>query len=126
MRKLLTLLVGVLLGALSWGMAYAVSGTFEPFDSGIGFLVTQIVLSSAALLVGTRTGAVDSVVLVAGGYVGMNVYSYAFGASEAQAWAVLGLITTTALVLVPALGGLLGGIARYLLARHRRRAAKQV
>jgi hypothetical protein len=102
-----------------------VSGTFEPFDSGTGFLVTQAILSFAALMFGFKKGIIASVVLVAGGYIGMNAYVYAFGGSEARAWAVLGAITTLTLVLLPALAGLLGGIVSRLLSRIRRQKAKQ-
>ena len=125
MEKFITFVIGVLLGVLSWGMAYAVSGTFEPFDSGTGFLVTQVILSFAAFMFGFKKGIIASVVLVAGGYMGMNAYAYAFGGSEARAWAVLGAITTIALVLLPALAGLLGGIVTGLSSRHRQRKAKQ-
>ena len=125
MEKLITLIIGVLLGALSWGMAYEVSGTFEPFDSGTGFLVTQVILSLAAFMFGFKKGIVASVVLVAGGYVGMNAYAYAFGGSEARAWAVLGAITTIALILLPASAGLLGGIVGRLSLMLRQRKAKR-
>ena len=102
-----------------------VSGTFEPFDTGTGFLVTQTILSFAALMFGFKKGTIASVVFVAGGYIGMNAYAYAFGGSEARAWAVLGAITTVALMLLPVLAGLLGGIVSTLLSRLRQRKAKQ-
>lgn len=125
MEKFITCIIGFLLGALSWGMAYAVSGTFEPFDSGVGLLVTQAILSSAALMFGFKKGSIASGVLVAGGYMGMNVYAYAFGGSEARAWAMLGAVTTVGLVILPALAGLLGGIVSRLSSRHRQQKAKQ-
>jgi hypothetical protein len=125
MKRLPALIVGISLGAASWGLSQAVSGRFEPFDSGVGFLVTQIILSSAAFMVGIRRGIVDPVVLVSGAYLGMNAYAYAFGGSESKAWATLGAITTIALVVFPALAGVLGGIARRVLARSRQGEAKR-
>lgn len=125
MEKFITGIIGFLLGALSWGIAYAVSGTFEPFDSGVGLLVTQAILSSAALMIGFKKGSIASVVLVAGGYMGMNAYAYAFGGSEARAWAMLGAVTTVGLVILPALAGLLGGIVSRLSSRYRQQKAKQ-
>jgi len=125
MDRLISLISGVLLGAVSWGMAYMVSGTFEPFDSGVGFLVTQIILSSAALMVGFKKGVVDSFTLVFGGYIGMIAYAYAFGGSEIRAWILLGFITTISLVCLPALAGLLGGIVSHVLSKSRRRKARE-
>ena len=125
MKSIVTLIIGVLLGALSWGMAHALSGKFEPFDSGVGFLITQVILSSAALLVGFKKGTMASVVFVAGGYIGLNAYAYAWGNSEARAWAWLGAVTIIALVVFPALAGLTGGIARYALRKFRQRKEKK-
>ena len=118
-------IIGILLGALSWGMAYTVSGTFEPFDSGTGLLVTQVILSSAALMFGFKKGIIASVILVAGGYMGMNAYAYAFGGPEARAWAMLGAVTTIGLVVFPVFAGLLGGLVSHWLSRHRLGKAKQ-
>jgi hypothetical protein len=125
MKKLVTFVFGLLLGALSWGMAYALSGKFEPFDSDVGFFATQTILSSAAFLAGFKKGISDSFVLVAGGYIGMNSYAYTFGGSEAQAWAFLGAITTVALLFYPVLAGLLGSIVRHVRSRLRQRETKE-
>jgi len=54
MEKFITFVIGGFLGVLSWEMAYTVSGTFEPFDSSTGFLVTQVILSFAAFMFGSR------------------------------------------------------------------------
>jgi hypothetical protein len=125
MEKFVTFIIGILLGALSWGMADTVSGTFEPFDSDTGFLVTQVILSFAALMFGLKKGIIASVIFVAGGYMGMNAYAYAFGGSEARAWAMLGVVTTIGLVVFPALAGLLGGIVGRWSSKHRFGKAKR-
>ena len=54
MRAFAVFLLGILLGALSWGAAYLVSGTFEPFDNSTGFFVCQAVLAVFALAIGLR------------------------------------------------------------------------
>ena len=123
MKKPVLLIAGVLLGALSWAIAAVVSGKFEPFDSGSGFLVTQIILSGASLLVGIKRGMVDCVILVFGAYLGMNAFAFAFGGSETRAWAMLGLITTVALVIYPVLAGLIGAAAGAAFTKFRQRKA---
>jgi hypothetical protein len=120
LRRILTLIAGFVLGGVSWGVAHAVSGTFEPWDSGTGFLVTQLILSFGSFVVGFRNGIVSSMILVVGSYLGLNAYAFAFGGSETRAWAVLGAVTSLALVLFPALAAVLGGLSRYGLSKSRR------
>ena len=123
MKKLVLLIAGALLGALSWALAATVSGKFEPFDSESGFLVTQIILSGASLVVGLKRGMVDCIILVFGAHLGMNALTFAFGGSESRAWAMLGLITTVALVIYPVLAGLIGAAAVAALTKFRQRKA---
>lgn len=112
-----TLIAGVLLGAGSWGLGSLLSGTFEPFDSLIGFLTTQVVLGGAAALVGLRAGGARLAMVVLGGYLGLNLYPYAFGGSESRAWAPLGAVTTLALVALPLVAGAVGVGIRRMRAR---------
>jgi hypothetical protein len=120
MKNLATLFSGIALGAFGWGISHFVSGKFEPYDSGVGFLATQVILAPAAAIAGYRRGIAGAFVLVVGGYIGLNAYAYALGGSEYRAWAMLGAISTLLLVIVPAVAGLLGGVAKRLVARFRR------
>ena len=120
MKKTVLLLAGALLGTFSWLLAATVSGKFEPYDSESGFLVTQIILSCACLAVGIQRGMVDCLILVFGAYVGMNAFAFAFGGSETRAWAMLGLITSVALLIYPVLAGLIGAAAGAWRRRARR------
>ena len=119
MKKLILIIAGALLGALSELLAATVSGKFEPFDSESGFLVTQVILSSAALVVGFKRGMVDCLILVFGAYFGMNAFAFAFGGSETRAWAMLGFITTIALVTYPVFAGSIGAAVGAALTRFR-------
>lgn len=121
MKHFATMFAGIALGAFSWGISHLVSGNFEPFDTGAGFLATQIVLVPAATIAGYRRGIAGSFLLVLGGYIGLNGYAYAFGGSESRAWVMLGAVSTLLLVIVPAVVGLLGGVAKYLVTGLRRR-----
>jgi hypothetical protein len=120
MKHLATTFAGIALGAFSWGLSHLVSGQFEPFDSGAGFMATQIVLVPAAAIAGYRRGFAGSFLLVLGGYIGLNGYAYALGGSESRAWAMLGAVSTLLLVIVPAVAGLFGGVAKHLVARFLR------
>lgn len=108
---------GLFLGAIGWGLGSAISGSFEPFDSGVGFFCTQFVLGSAALVVGFRSGASRLAALLVGGYLGLNLYAYLFGGSESRSWALLGAVTTLSLVVLPLLAGLVGVVVRKLRSR---------
>ncbi|RLJ62676.1 hypothetical protein [Sulfurisoma sediminicola] len=120
MSHLATMFAGITLGAFGWGISHWVSGQFEPLDSGAGFLATQIVLAPAAAIAGYRKGIAASFVLVVGGYIGLNGYAYVFGGSESRVWAMRGAISTLLLIIVPAVAGLLGGVAKRLVTRFRR------
>jgi len=102
-------------------MAFALTGKFESFDSLAGFLITQIILSSAAFWAGFKQGVSAALVLVVGGYLGINAYAYVFGGSEHRVWALLGLISTLILVLFPAVAAVSGGIVRLALSKFRQR-----
>jgi hypothetical protein len=105
---LATLFAGILLGAAAWGLGHALSGAFEPFDSAVGFLTTQVILGAAAFCTGLYRSWGVLVLLVLGAYLGLNLYPYLFGGAESRAWALLGAFTTTTLVVIPAMAGAIG------------------
>lgn len=119
MSSLGTLIAGVLLGAGSWGLGSLLSGRFEPFDSLTGFLTTQVVLGGAAALAGYRGGGARLAMVVLGGYLGLNLYPFAFGGPESRAWAPLGAVTTLALIALPIVAGAVGVGIRRMRARSR-------
>ncbi len=118
MRAPVVFLLGVALGPLSWLAAQAVSGHFEPFDDGRGFLVCQAVLSIALFIVGLRTGALRALLCLIGVWVGMNAYGYLAGNSEMRAWIVLLMFSSLTLLLFPLAAGISGGIVRAVRARR--------
>ena len=116
------LILGIFLGAMSWGIVSLVSDRFEPFDSGIGFFIGQFMLSSVALGVGYQFGIREIFILVFSSYVGMNVYAYLFGGSEQRAWFFLGLITTLSLIVFPTIFGLCGRLLNSILSKFRKQS----
>jgi Zn-dependent protease with chaperone function len=110
----------ILLGSAACGLAHALSGRLEPFDSGRGFLVTQAVLGTAAWFAGWRAGGRMLALMLLGAYIGVNLYFYVVGGSESRAWALLGALTSTVLLAVPALLGCFG----YLIGRAGRARAR--
>ena len=104
--------VGLAVGAISWGVVGLVSDKYEPFDSGIGYLIGQFILSAVAFRVGYKRKLGDLFGYLLAAYVGMNSYSYIFGGSEQRAWALLGMITTIALIVFPLIFGVVGIIVR--------------
>jgi hypothetical protein len=108
-------ILGAILGALSWAICPLVSDSFEPFDTGTGFFIGQLVMLIFVSYVGWSSSINKVILSVAGLYVGQNVYAYIFGTSEAKAWAVLLLFTSVFLCLLPLIGGLVArGIDVYL------------
>jgi hypothetical protein len=119
MRLILIFLAGVLLGHLSWGASYLLTGTFEPFDNSTGFFVCEAVLAVPAFVIGLRAGVLRALLCLLGAWVGMNAYAYAFGSSETRAWIVLLLFSSLTLLAFPAVAGVIGGIARAILRKSR-------
>ena len=118
-QKLYFLGSGIALGALSWGLVSLVSNRFEPFDSGIGFIVNQAVLSFAAFGISFGFGTSASLIVLLGAYSGMNAYAYILGGSETRAWVTLGLITALGLLVIPAIFGVLGRLLSLAISRFR-------
>ena len=69
---LLQVVVGGILGAISWWLAWVVSGTFEPFDSSTGLLVNQAVLVGAVVLIGCRYSPGSAASTLVGDYLGLQ------------------------------------------------------
>jgi hypothetical protein len=113
-------LLGLGVGAASWGVVSLMSDRFEPFDSTAGFIVGQALLSVAAALVGWTRTFWHLVVYLVAAYVGMNGYAYAFGGDDQRARLRLALVTTLSLVVVP----LLAGVVAYYTAWGVRRFRK--
>ncbi|MFZ5634998.1 MAG: hypothetical protein ACOY82_00270 [Pseudomonadota bacterium] len=118
MRALASFALGLLLGPLSWAAAYAVSGTFEPFDNASGFFACQAVLALGLFAVALRVGVLRALACLVGAWIGMNAYAWLAGSSEMRAWIVLLLFSSLTLLLLPLAAAILGGIARALLARR--------
>jgi hypothetical protein len=87
-------------------------------DSAAGFGLGQLLLSLPALALGCRRMPGWLVGYLAAAWLGMNGYAYGFGGSEQRIWALLGLVTTLALLVLPAIVGLVG-----LAVGHWRRGA---
>lgn len=109
---------GALSGALAWALGAALSGRFEPFDSWAGFLTTQLVLCGAAFFAGLARGGKPWMPLLTGAYIGLNVYAYACGSSEARVWFAIGTITTLTLLVLPLIAGLFGAGVRWMRRRN--------
>ena len=107
-KTYISLICGLVLGAASWAIVPLVSDRFEPFDSELGFYLGQSVLSIASFYFGYSSGLKYVFIFIIGVYVSSNVYPYLFGSSEQRAWALLLLITTIALCIIPLAFGILG------------------
>lgn len=118
MRSLLVFAIGLLLGPLSWGASYQISGKFEPFDNTTGFFVCQAVLAIPTLVIGLRAGMLRALLGLVGAWIGMNTYAYTFGSSETRAWILLLLFSLLTLLVFPAIAGILGGIVRAIRKRQ--------
>ena len=90
-----------MLGAFSWFAASVVSGTFEPYDSGAGLLLNQIILSVPAAVLAWRHRIAVPLLCLASAYAGLSAYAWAFGSSEVRAWAALGALVSMLLFPVP-------------------------
>jgi hypothetical protein len=106
MNRLSIIIVSLLLGAASWAICPLVSDRFEPFDTGLGYLIGQFVMVILTAYVGWTTNAKNVILSVAGLYLSQNTYAYVFGTSEAKAWAILLLVTSIELCILPLIGGL--------------------
>ncbi len=106
MNRRVILVIAFILGGLSWAICPLVSDHFEPFDTGIGFLIGQVAMSVFTAYIGFVADYKKLLVAVLGLYLGLNAYAYVFGSSEARAWAVLLLFTSIFLCIIPLVVGL--------------------
>ncbi len=120
MRALALFALGLILGPLSWATAYAISGTFEPFDNTTGFFVCQAILALALFVAGLRAGMLRAFGCLVGVWVGMNAYAWLAGSSETRAWIVLLLFSSLTLLMFPLAAAIAGGIVRAVRARRAR------
>ncbi len=114
--------IGILVGILSWAVCPLVSDRIEPFDTGLGFIIGQSMMFIAMIYAGYSTRSFLLVMLaVIGIYLGQVGYSYFAVGSE---WIVLGMITIITLCVIPLLGGIIGWAAGRLVDwRARKNAA---
>jgi hypothetical protein len=106
MNKLSIIIVSLILGASSWAICPLVSKRFEPFDTGLGFFIGQFVMVLFTVYIGWKTNTINVIISVLGLYFSQNAYAYIFGTSEAIVWAVLLLVTSLVLCILPLIGGL--------------------
>jgi hypothetical protein len=106
MNKRTIFVIGFILGCLSWAICPLVSDRFEPFDTGIGFLIGQVIMAVFTVYIGFIANYKKLLLAVLGLYLGQNAYAYVVGGSEAKAWAVLLLFTSIFLCIIPLVFGL--------------------
>ncbi len=126
MNKPSIFIISVILGAASWAVCPLVSDRFEPFDTGIGFLIGQFFMVTFAAYVGWTKNINSVIVSVVGFYISQNVYAFIFGSGEARAWAFLLLFTSVTLCILPLISGLITrGIHVFLQRRTKKHARDQ-
>lgn len=118
MNKISIFVIGFILGAISWAICPFVSDRFEPFDTGKGFIIGQLIMIVFAAYIGWANNIKNVIISVAGMYVGQNAYAYEFGTSEAKAWALLLLATSIFLCILPLISGLVTRGINVLLQRQ--------
>lgn len=116
--RLGVLIVGILTGGISWGLGEAVSGGKDLYSSGLGILVAQVILSSTAFFFGLKRGGFDSLILVAGEFLGLVAFFYATAGLN-RGWVSLIALFAIPLLLLPAIAGISGGIAKNVLFERR-------
>lgn len=108
--KLRALVIGFMLGAISWAVVPLVSDNIEPFDSGVGFLIGQVAMSAGAFYFAFSKGIKNILLYMLGIYIGQNIYAYVFGTSGTRLWVGLLLITSIALCVFPLIAAIIGKI----------------
>lgn len=101
MNKVKIFLLDIVFGALSWTVCPLVSDRFEPFDTSLGLVIGQIILSVAALCISLRSNYIGLLILILAMHFGQNIYAYAFGGSEQRAWIGLGLLVNLIFLVIP-------------------------
>ncbi len=119
MNRRAIFVIGFILGCLSWAICPLVSDRFEPFDTGTGFLIGQVIMAIFAAYIGFIANYKKFLVAVFGLYLGQNAYAYVFGSSEAKALAILLLFTSIFLCIIPLVSGL-SAIGIKLFLQHRK------
>ena len=108
---MISLTTGIILGAISWAVVPLVSNEIEPFDSGLGFLIGQVVMTAGAVYFSLQKGSKTVLLYLLGIYIGINGYAYAVGTPGTRLWAGLLLVTSIALCVIPAISAGAGKIA---------------
>jgi hypothetical protein len=110
MKHLQTISFGIIIGAISWACSGWFSDRFEPFDSTVGFVLNQLLLSCFSIYWGYKKGAIPLLLFLLSAYIGLNAYSYIFGGTEQKTWFLLGLITTLVFFSLPLVLGFIAKI----------------
>ncbi len=92
---------GGLLGALGWLLPWVISGHFEPYDSGLGMFLNQLLLVLPALVIVWFFCMRIGLLFLLCAYLGLNLATYVLGDSEVRAWIGLGTVVSLILFIVP-------------------------
>lgn len=95
------ILGGGLLGALSWLLPWGISEHFEPYDSGLGMFINQLLLTLPALVIVWFYRLHIGLLLLMSAYLGLNLATFMFGSSETRAWFGLGTVVSLILFIGP-------------------------
>ena len=117
--KKITLFIGIILGAVGWGIVSLLSDKFEPFDSDKGFYIGQFIFLLGAFYYGHNYGIKVLLLYIVGIYIGLNSFAYIFGSNESRNWFLVGLITTLVLLVFPLLFGILGKLFKVIHLKYK-------
>ncbi len=106
------LLTGVVAGGLSWALLWGLTGHFEPYDSGVGLALNQLLLCGPMVLL-RRYRLIWFGLYPLGAWLGMNAWAYWAGSSETRAWAEAGAAISLLLLVLPVVGWVLAGVWRW-------------
>jgi hypothetical protein len=124
MKHLQLIIIGIIVGAISWACSGWFSDSFEPFDSDVGFILNQLLLSVSAIYLGYKKGVNYLLLFLLYAYVGLNGYSYVFGGSEQKAWFQLGLFTTLLCFIAPLVLGFIAKGVSVLQQKYNKNISK--
>jgi hypothetical protein len=124
MKHLQLIIIGIFVGAISWACSGWFSDRFEPFDSELGFILNQLLLSIFAIYLGYKKGVKSLLLFIFYAYIGLNSYSYIFGSSEQKALFLLGLFTTLVFLFFPLLLGFIAKSVSVLQQKYNKKINK--
>ena len=125
LKNVITIIIGIIIGVLSWVVITRLFGVIEVYDTPVGSYIAMFVPTLIAFYIALTNSLVKALLFLVGVYIATIFYPYFFGSTEHKVWVGIGAVLAIVHLFYAFVGAFVGWIVRLLYLRFLNKYTKQ-